>query len=173
MVTIYALRCLVNKKAYIGCTEAKLSKRLREHRCLLNNNKHNEKLLQNDWNEYGSSHFEIVALEMFSNSSVEHKRKSETAWMAKFDTDGLLYNTNRASFMPCEQAIRNGVANSHKNKGNRWTAEANEKRRLAQLGKPKNHGHKISATKKALGQRPTIEAAIKGNLAMQAKRRLS
>lgn len=63
--------------------------------------------------------------------------------------DGRLYNRHRVSFSLLPEAKAKGVLAAHKERGLRWTPEANLKRSLAQKGKPKGHGAKISATKRA------------------------
>jgi hypothetical protein len=104
------------------------------------------------------------------DASLEQKRQRELHWMAMLSNAGMLYNEHLISFRPTEAARQKGVANAHAEPGNRWTPEVNEKRRLAQLGKPKGHGAKISATKKALGQKPSLEAARMGGIAACKKR---
>ena len=153
MVTIYAIKCLVNGKAYIGCTAGSLAKRMREHRCLLRAGKHKCSALQSDWKSYGEGAFFAFTHQGLSAPTLEEKRVAEIRWMREYAAHGLLYNEHIISFRPCDEAIRNGVANAQKNPGNRWSPEANEKRRLAQLGKPKGHGAKISATKRARAMR--------------------
>ncbi len=170
MVTIYALICRANDMAYVGSTKGKPAKRMREHRCLLNQGIHKVPRMQSDWQSYGSDQFMIVNLESLNNSTLEIRRFSELKWMDKFAEKDKLYNEHRISMRPTDEAIRKGVANSRTSIGNRWSPETNEKRRMAQLGKPKGHGAKISATKKMLGQRPSLEAARQGGIAACKKR---
>jgi hypothetical protein len=147
MATIYGLRCKETGFVYVGCTAGKLGKRMREHRCLLRAGKHAARRLQADWLQYGEGAFVLEELERLECEAVEAKREAELRWFRRLADE--LYNDNLSSFAPCAQAVRNGVASAHKNPGLRWTPEANERRRLAQLGKPKGHGAKISATKRA------------------------
>lgn len=150
MVLIYALTCTVNGKAYIGCTSGKIGKRFREHRCLLNAGKHSELDLQSDWNLYRQDAFRMeLVYELEEDASIHAKRAMESFAMRRYKELGLLYNRNEASFQPTSEAIARGQLVVHASPGNRWTAEANLKRSLAQKGIPKNHGHKISATKRA------------------------
>jgi group I intron endonuclease len=166
MIKIYALGNTVDGMAYIGCTSANLLKRMREHRSLLNNHKHNEKGLQEGWDKYGKEAFNIIVLEELPDTaSVIEKREAELKWFKIFEQQKRLYNTNLNSFM----AVKKGFGN-YTNKGRKQTPEEIEKRRLAQLGKPKNHGHKISATKKRLGQKPSKEIASMGGKAACALR---
>lgn len=149
MATIYELKCLITNYSYIGCTDGKLGKRMREHRCLLNSGKHKCTKLQYDWEKYGKNSFCIQVLEDLPDANLIEKREAELRWMKVYEGLSLLYNLYVISFRPDEEARKKGVSNAHKSKGKRWTPEVNEKRRLAQIGKPKGHGAKISATKRA------------------------
>lgn len=172
MVTIYALENITTGEAYIGCTAGKLGKRMREHRCLLNAGKHAAKRLQAAWNAKGPEGFRLFPLEtMASDSGVINKRERELSWMKAYQSKGLLYNDNTTSFQPTPEAIAKGVAIAARTRGPQ-SAESNEKRRLAQLGRPKakGHGAKVSETKKRLGQRPSLDAARQGGIAATAKR---
>jgi hypothetical protein len=154
MVTIYALRCLATGEAYVGCTAGKLGKRMREHRCLLNGRKHKARRLQARWDEYGSTGFTLESLESLpTESGVIVKRERELFWMRSYSERGMLLNEHEVSFRPTSEAIAKGVEAARHAVGNRWTPETNLKRRLAQLGTPKGHGAKISATKRARAMR--------------------
>lgn len=149
MVTIYGLVNIVTGCTYVGCTAGKLGKRMREHRCLLKAGKHAAKRLQKDWNELGESGFRLNVLECLGvEASVIQKREKELFWMKKMKQEGKLYNDNETSFSPPKGAPAKAAAARVAN-GYKPTPESNEKRRLAQLGKPKGHGAKISATKRA------------------------
>lgn len=148
MVTIYALTCLANGKAYIGCTRGKVAKRFREHRCLLNAGTHSEKLLLKDWQEHGKDMFRMdVVMELEEDSSLPVLRGMEKFTMQRYKAMGLLYNTNESSFEPKREAIQKSAESPHRHRPQ--SAEANLKRSLAQIGIPRNYGHKISATKRA------------------------
>ena len=152
MAVIYALECTVNGFAYIGCTTVKPAKRLREHRCLLRQRKHSSQRMVEDWHLYGEATFELKILERLPvNADIHMKREAELRWMDDYKARGKMYNIAHTSFAgtpaSLEKAIKAAVncANAWK----RQTPEARMKRRLAQLGKPKGHGAKISATKRA------------------------
>lgn len=149
MATIYALTCTENGKAYIGVTAGKLSKRFREHRCLCNTGKHHATKLIDDWKAFGESAFKMVTLEDAEYSHRGAHCEAEQKWINHYSQLGNLYNAHARSSGLGNELTRRGVEASRSVIGNRWTAEANEKRRLAQLGKPKGHGAKISATKQA------------------------
>lgn len=149
MAVIYALECSVNGFAYVGVTNAKLSKRLREHRCLCNNNKHHAIKLTEDWHRYGESAFTMKVLQEADYSHRGSHCEAEQKWIDYYNSLGKLYNAHNSSSGLGGEITLKGVKVAHIKAGNRWTPEANEKRRLAQLGKPKGHGAKISATKQA------------------------
>lgn len=155
MIVIYKIENHWNKRAYIGCTGCTLNRRLNEHRSLLRKKKHSSLSMVSDCEKYGTHAFNISILELLGDVvSVEAKREAELRWMSHYKERGLLYNEQMISFGPGAGYLERA-----------HTPEANEKRRLAQLGKPKGHGAKISATKKALGQRPSLEAARQGAIA--------
>ena len=149
MATIYALENTVTGEAYIGVTAGKLSKRLREHRCLCRNRKHHATKLADDWHKYGESAFVIRALEDAEYSHRGAHCEAEQKWISHYAEQGKLYNAITQSVGITAEARQRGIEAARHVTGNRWTPEANEKRRLAQLGKPKGHGAKISATKQA------------------------
>lgn len=149
MVTIYALTCKTNGKAYVGSTKGNLAKRMREHRCLLEQGKHTVAALLADWRLHGGAQFLITELEVLPTRDLPARREAELRWMDSYSELGSLYNEHRISMRPAEEARKRGVANAHLKPGNRWTPEANEKRSASQRGIPKGHGAKISATKRA------------------------
>jgi len=149
MVTVYGLEDASTGAAYVGCTAGKIGKRMREHRSLLKAGKHSSKRLQEAWNDHAGE-FQMKVLEtMPAEVSVIEKRERELSWMKHYRGSNLLLNENEYSFRPPPNAptmaAKSRVANSY-----RQSAESNLKRRLAQIGKPKGHGAKISATKKAI-----------------------
>lgn len=169
MATIYALENTINGYAYIGVTTAKLSKRLREHRCLCRTMKHHAVKLMEDWNAYGEAAFIMKALEDAEYSHRGAHCEAEQKWIDYYKSIGRLYNNQDKSSGLGGEITQLGILAS-KVVGRRNSPEANEKRRLAQLGKPKGHGAKISATKKARGQKPSAEIASIGGKAACAKR---
>lgn len=134
MATIYGLASFYTNKIYIGITGGKIAKRFREHRCLLRNAKHFESGLQEDWNMFGEDGFYIFPLqELQPDATVRDKINAELGWMDRY-TDRL-YNSRRMSI-------------HQSSLGTKQSAETKLKRRMAQLGIPKGHGAKISATKR-------------------------
>jgi group I intron endonuclease len=144
---IYALRCSENNKHYVGCT-GKLQKRFREHRCLLRAGQHVCQSLQADWTQFGEDSFFMIPLEPFDAATASEKRERELKWMRYFEGRGQLYNENTVSYQPPPGASAKAAA-ARVSSGFKWSEETNLKRSLAQKGKPKGHGAKISATKRA------------------------
>lgn len=151
MAVIYALECSVNGFAYIGVTSSKLSKRLREHRCLCRNNKHHAVKLTADWLKYGEGAFSIKPLEEGTYSHRGARCETEQKWINHYASLGKLYNAHEQSQGLSPESIRKGVANAHKERGNRWTPEANDKRSRALKGRvfTPEHCAQISAAKRA------------------------
>jgi hypothetical protein len=153
MVTVYAVKCVSTEEVYIGCTAGKLGKRMREHRCLLNAGKHKAVKFQDRWKMLGPSGFRMIVVEALPNDAdVILKRERELYWMRFFMEKGLLLNTHAISYSPPEGASKLASESRARN-GYRPSPESNMKRRLAQLGVPKGHGAKISATKRARAMR--------------------
>jgi group I intron endonuclease len=149
MAVVYALECSVNGHAYIGVTSGNLRKRFREHRCLCNTGKHHAAKLVADWQRYGESAFLMKVLEETEYSHRGAHCEAEQKWIDLYAEQDKLYNAKQQSAGLTPEQTAKGIEASRTVAGNRWTPEANEKRRLAQLGKPKGHGAKISATKLA------------------------
>ncbi len=74
---IYAIRCLLDGKVYVG-QSVTVRKRLRGHRCLLNGHRHRNRHLQFAWNKHGEQAFEFVLLE---ECTVGDLRARETHWV--------------------------------------------------------------------------------------------
>lgn len=153
MAKIYALECSVNGFAYVGVTTGKLSKRLREHRCLCKTRTHHATKLTDDWHLYGEAAFSMKVLEEGDYSHRGAHCPAEQKWIDHYASQGKLYNAHQRSTGLGDEITKKGIEASRTVVGNRWTPEANAKRRLAQLGIPKGHGAKISATKRAKAMR--------------------
>lgn len=163
MVTIYGLEDATTGAAYIGCTAGRIGKRMREHRCLLKAGKHTSIKLQIAWNDHADK-FQMKPLEVMPDGvSVIVKRERELFWMKQYRDMGLLLNENEISYSP-PQGAQSKAAAARVANGYRPSAESNLKRRLAQLGKPKGHGAKISATKKRKTSDEIVSSASKDKM---------
>lgn len=163
MATIYGIQCVVNGWTYVGCTSCKLAKRMREHRCLLNKRQHASPKMTGDWHEFGRDKFITLELETLAGDcTVEVKRDAEKRWMAHFQNLGALYNPNLQSFGPEPEKARLRIAAYNAKPRNPHSAEHKEKIRLGNLGKHGGPNPKVSATKKALGQKPNAACYAAG-----------
>lgn len=90
-VTIYAIKCLINDKIYIGQTN-NYKVRMKQHLCELKTNKHTNKWLQHDFNIYGIDNFKYYILE--SNVPANMKYVKETFYMNMYGgtNSDLIYN---------------------------------------------------------------------------------
>ena len=150
MAVIYAVTCSQTGKAYIGVTAAKLAKRFREHKSLAKSGKHYSQEFSEEWRKYGDRAFTISVLEVVKEpAGLAEKREAEQRWLDAYSSKGLLLNALKISFGQSPEVIARAIEASRHVAGNRWTPEANRKRSEAQLGSPKGHGAKISATKQA------------------------
>jgi len=90
----------------------------------------------------------MVVLEDLPNGAVvSGKREAELRWIHSFENKGLLYNDHKISFQFTPEATHKGIE-AARHAGRPVSPEGRLRRRVAQLGVPKNHGHKISATKR-------------------------
>ena len=119
MPYVYAIKHKASGYIYVGCTKGKLAKRMREHRCLLNQGRHSCPLMQVDWNRDGEDGFEMTPLESLpEDANVVLKRVRELYWMQVHAEK--LYNQHQTSFAPQPWAIAKGV----------WSRTFNRKKKM-------------------------------------------
>ena len=161
---IYVIRNTISGKVYVG-SSINPKKRWREHRCNLRQGKHHAPLLQRAWDARGESAFTFEVIETVHTKAEMVCR--EQYWIDTLESFGSKgYNATGEAFRMSAENIAKGVAAaSAKRRGNPHSPESNLRRSLSQKGIPKGHGAKISATKKALGQKPSAEAASMGGKA--------
>lgn len=100
---VYAIKCLVNDRWYIGAS-SRLDKRLQRHRNLLRTNSHFNRSLQEDFSLYGFNSFEFVILEYTNNLQVR-----EEYWIEKEKEH--LYNVWRdGKWVPNERTLNRKVS---------------------------------------------------------------
>ena len=86
---IYLLRNEIDGKIYIG-QSTNLSKRKRQHKNLLNNNKHFNEHLQKAYNKYGN----VFKFEIIEYCSIDELDNREMYWINKFNTTNKKYGYN-------------------------------------------------------------------------------
>jgi len=88
MCGIYIIKNTVSQRVYVGQTGGSFEKRWSQHTCALNKNNHVNKVLQDDWNAFGSDAFVFqVAQELSNRDGIV---KFEKMWIDKFEET---YNT--------------------------------------------------------------------------------
>jgi group I intron endonuclease len=80
---IYSIKNLLNNMQYIGCA-THLNSRWRTHKSSLRNGKHDNWVLQKDWNEYGESKFEFLLIEEFDD--IEESGHKEDSYIKILET---------------------------------------------------------------------------------------
>ena len=92
---VYCIRCKVNNKAYIG-SSVDIKKRWYRHESLLRMGKHENKLLQEDYDKYGADSFLYTIL---INCEPQMLTKYENMYMLLFNTrdKSIGYNISKAA----------------------------------------------------------------------------
>ena len=88
-VGIYQIKNLINNKLYIGQTLDKFIERYWNHVWKLNNQRHDNKYLQNAWAKYGEDNFEFSVLHIFQDG--ENIDDLERYYIDQYDFNNL-YN---------------------------------------------------------------------------------
>lgn len=91
---IYLLRNLSDGKVYIG-KSINLNKRLKEHKLSLARGDHHNNYLQNAWNKYGESNFEVEIL--FNSDEREELNEKEIYFIKLYKSNDLNYGYNLTS----------------------------------------------------------------------------
>lgn len=88
---IYALRCTVNNKCYVGATKH-LQRRLYQHFARLRSGRHENKRLNRDLRKHGEDAFVVEVLEWCDDPRLRPER--ERVWMARLKTLNPRYGYN-------------------------------------------------------------------------------
>lgn len=102
MAGIYAIKCLKNNKTYIGAVGAEnktFETRFNEHKRLLNENRHYNTGLQNDWKLYGGDNFFFEIMEYIDN--IELLPLVEKDYILVLIKTNLCYNENLNTEFSC------------------------------------------------------------------------
>jgi len=82
IIGIYKIENLINGKTYIGQSR-NVRQRVYTHRYELNNNKHDNQILQRAWNKYGKVNFKFDTLE---ECKIDDLNILERKWIANYDS---------------------------------------------------------------------------------------
>lgn len=181
IICIYKITCLINNKIYIGQT-INFKNRKSYHKCSLKHNRHDNKYLQEDYNNYGLSQFKF---EIVEKCKVEDLLEKETYWMNYYGgiNSYKLYNlkdkdnySDQLIDIIKESNIHNPVSDKTKQKlrelnlgmnnpmyGKKQTLESNLKRSKALKNRifSEEHKQKLLQSNKQRGKRKYDENFIR------------
>jgi GIY-YIG catalytic domain len=86
---VYAITCLVTGQTYVG-SGISWEHRIKSHFRALRRNRHDKKLMQETYNEYGPDQFEVVLLE---ECPIDDLLKREAWWVEELDTIETGFNS--------------------------------------------------------------------------------
>ena len=127
---IYMIKCKINNKVYIGQSK-NIKDRWKQHKKELRNNKHDNKNIQKDWNEYGQNSFEFNIIAECEENELNELEK-------KYINEYKSYDKNFGYNMTLG---KNG------NGGEIYTGEAKKKMSEAKKGK-----HHTEETRKKISE---------------------
>lgn len=142
---VYMIVNLINRKKYVGSC-VYFNGRKNHHRCLLRKNTHKGAKLQNAWNKYGESNFEIHIIQYCRRNKRELKRY-EQMWMDFYDSYKNGYNMTAKSYSfkgSSNYISRSGVKIGSWNKGRKATPEAIRNQSISHMGKNKGKDSHVS-----------------------------
>lgn len=98
---IYEIQCKSNNKVYIGESECMLA-RFGKHVGSLDQNTHDCRELQEDWNKFGKENFEFKVIHSGETYASQNARRAreKTVIQQKKSESFLLYNTDKAATFP-------------------------------------------------------------------------
>jgi len=163
---IYAIRNNVTGKYYVGQT-CSFRKRVARHFNDLSNNKHHCSHLQRSFNKYGQLCFEIVVLEICSQSDLT---ECEQKWMDAFRSKPGLYNTApaAASLVGVKRTAEHAAKIAAALRGRKHTPERIAKTTAASRGRVPTETARRNMSSAAKGKpksdehRARISAALRG-----------
>lgn len=158
---IYAIRCLVNGKVYVG-KSCGLIKRRQSHFRLLSSGKHPNKHLQSSFHKYGRDSFSFEVLEL---TPVELLSACEISWIQKLNSRDQQFGYNLdfgGAGGPRSEETKRKISAARK--GIKLSPEAREKisRTLTGRRMPSDIRKKISGTMKGDPDMPARMAKARG-----------
>jgi group I intron endonuclease len=153
---VYAIRCNVNGKVYVGSAATSIRARWNGHRSQLRLKQHHSKHLQFAWNKYGESAFEFVVLEECAPESclareqiwIDEKRAADRAF--GYNISSIAGNTTGT-----KRTAETRLLMSEKKKGISLTEEHCRKLSEAHKGKKFTEAHRKALSTSIMGQKRT------------------
>lgn len=181
---VYAIRCLVSFKVYVG-SSVNVAQRCRKHKRLLRDRRHTSIRLQSAWNKYGSEFFLFELLELVPDANQLLVR--EQFWIDELNAFSEGYNCNPIAgnllgfrFGPMSEEAKRKISLAKKGMpGHPHSEAAKAKISAARKGKPLSTEHKmlLSRLKKGVSRKPHSEItktkiglAFKGKVHCEAAR---
>lgn len=142
---IYKILNWVNGKAYVG-SATYLRKRLSDHKCSLQKDKHDNPYLQRAWNKYGEINFQFLILEYCSvDKLIEREQFYFDTLKPEYNIAKIAGNTSGVRWTE-EQRVKY----LSKRIGTKRTQEEKDKISLGMIGKKNRLGTKANNETKAL-----------------------
>jgi len=136
---VYRITCLVNGRVYFGIAKV-IGDRVARHRSLLRAGRHDNALLQLDYDRYGESAFIVEPLHIIADSG--ERAEVETALIESNYGDGCYNIRKRAGHQTLETCEK--IAAAHR--GKKCPQHVIDRLRDANIGRsPPNKGQKASA----------------------------
>ena len=174
---IYQIRCLVDGRIYVGST-INFSQRWKEHKRLLNRDKHWSRLLQKAWDEYGSRNFIWEILEYVYDPNVllmiedEYIRRLKSAnrrfgFNLKPSSERMSEESRRKLSDTMTGRKRKKFSEEHKRKisesnlGRKWSEESKQKMSEARIGMKYSDESKEKMGKHRIGKKHSEETKQK------------
>jgi group I intron endonuclease len=145
---IYKISNIINGRIYIGSTKC-FDRRSKNHKYLLDNNKHKNKFLQSDYIKSGGENFIFEIMEFVDRFDKNLLFSTEQKYLNKFYDNQL----NCYNFEPFAKYSRNGIKNKICRHGYIHSEETKEKRkRSLKIAWQDNNYLKENASKNALNK---------------------
>lgn len=96
MKGIYIIKNTINNKCYIG-KAIDVNDRMKDHKYLLEDNKHTNKHLQASWNKYGAENFTFNLLEACDNLSSTELKEKEKHYIKQYKSNNYQFGYNKTS----------------------------------------------------------------------------
>jgi group I intron endonuclease len=190
---VYAIRCNVDGKVYVGSVGRSFTKRWKEHLCDLRRCGHHSHHLQNAWNKYGEGNFQFIVLERCLPDALLSR---EQFWITYYDAanQNFGYNVLPAAGSPlgCKRSeetkskiseAKKGIVPNWSPEGRRaiseaskgmWADTASRAERLEKIKKAKSlPAFKAKMSKAFRGRKASEETKAKMREAHKNRRKLT